>query len=58
MLSETTSYMKDSGSPEPYLRKIAEAGFYRHGGIPQSYEFELAGWPDGVRRTATIAIVS
>ena len=27
MLSETTSYMKNSGSPEPYLRKIAEAGF-------------------------------
>jgi sugar phosphate isomerase/epimerase len=27
MLSETTSYIKDSGSPEPYLRKIAEAGF-------------------------------
>ena len=27
MLSETTSYMKGSGSPEPYLRKIAEAGF-------------------------------
>jgi sugar phosphate isomerase/epimerase len=27
MLSETTSYMKSTGSAEPYLRKIAEAGF-------------------------------
>jgi hypothetical protein len=27
MLSETTSYMKSTGSPEPYLRRIAETGF-------------------------------
>lgn len=27
MLSETTSFMKSTGSPEPYLRKIAEARF-------------------------------
>ena len=26
MLSETTSYMKNTGSPEPYLRKIALQG--------------------------------
>ena len=27
MLSITTDYMADTGSPEPYLRRIAEAGF-------------------------------
>jgi sugar phosphate isomerase/epimerase len=27
VLSETTSYLKNTGSPAPYLRKIAEAGF-------------------------------
>jgi sugar phosphate isomerase/epimerase len=27
VLSETTSYIKSTGSPEPYLRKIAETGF-------------------------------
>ena len=27
MLSMTTDYMADTGSPEPYLRRIAEAGF-------------------------------
>jgi sugar phosphate isomerase/epimerase len=27
MLSLTTDYMADTGSPEPYLRRIAEAGF-------------------------------
>ncbi len=27
MLSETTSYLKSTGSPEPSLRQIAEAGF-------------------------------
>ncbi len=27
MLSVTTDYRQDSGSPEPYLRRIAEAGF-------------------------------
>ncbi len=27
MLSITTDYVKDTGNPEPYLRRIAEAGF-------------------------------
>jgi len=56
MLSETTSSMKSTGSPEPYLGKIAEAGFFHiHWGHQWDTDFIYSkGDIEQIRRLANM----